>query len=245
LQKFIALSPQSKKILEVAKMSASIPANIIIIAPKGCGKKLLAKEILPDAPTFEASELEKLLFLKKINLQEFNDIVIYNLQNVSNKNQFLTQLNQNRIIATATKTNQEYNEIFAIKLHIPPLSKRQEDLNELVKHYTKEANRLYNTSITIDKEEIESFDNQDTLKQFIYKTILLKSLDKDDIMQILYNHLLKELKNEKVYKELLDIFEIPLLQAANKLFKSQLKVSQKLNISRNTLRNKLSKYFGG
>ncbi len=54
----------------------------------------------------------------------------------------------------------------------------------------------------------------------------------------------REFKVERTYKQLLEVFEIPLLKAAKKVYKSQLQMANKLNINRITLRKKLNKYFG-
>jgi DNA-binding protein Fis len=71
----------------------------------------------------------------------------------------------------------------------------------------------------------------------------LKSINEDDLENILYNFFIKKLKNQSTYKELLSIFEIPMLKAGQKVYKSQLQISNKLNINRITLRKKLDKYF--
>jgi DNA-binding protein Fis len=50
------------------------------------------------------------------------------------------------------------------------------------------------------------------------------------------------MEKTKTYKELLELFEIPLLQAAKKRFKSQVKMADNLDINRNTLRKKILQY---
>ena len=84
-----------------------------------------------------------------------------------------------------------------------------------------------------------------TLKQSIYKSILLQSMNKYEVMDTLYDFFVRELKEERTYKTLLEVFEIPLLKASKKVYKSQLQTAKKLNINRITLRKKLNKYFGG
>ena len=42
MEKFIALSPSTKKILKVARMSASLPVNVLITGQIGVGRLLLA-----------------------------------------------------------------------------------------------------------------------------------------------------------------------------------------------------------
>lgn len=76
MENFIALSQSSKKALHIAKISAPLPVNILIMGDIGVGKKLLVKEIAQNSTYYKASELEHLLQDKKINLDEHNSIVV-------------------------------------------------------------------------------------------------------------------------------------------------------------------------
>ena len=73
---------------------------------------------------------------------------------------------------------------------------------------------------------------------------MLKSLTDEDMKESLEYFILQKLKDNKDYKELLEIFEIPLLKAAKHQFKSQLQMATNLKINRITLRKKLDHYFG-
>ena len=229
MDKFIALSPSSKKILKIAQISSNLPVNVIILGEMGVGRKLLAKEILPDAPNFIAKNLEQLIINHKIDLGQYNQMIIYDLNQVINKREFLQNLLNIKIVITSLPENKDYINQFAIKIEIPPLKERVEDLNELIRLYTIEAKNIYPSS----------------LKQSIYKKILLQSITKQEIMDILYDFFIKEFKSEQSYKDLLSIFEIPLLKSAQKVYNSQVKMANKLKINRITLRKKLHKYFGG
>ena len=55
--KFIAKSESSKKLLNIAQMSSSLPVNVIITGETGVGKKILARTILPDVPIFQGKVL--------------------------------------------------------------------------------------------------------------------------------------------------------------------------------------------
>jgi DNA-binding NtrC family response regulator len=244
MDKFVAYSPSSKKILKIAQLSASLPVNIIILGQTGVGRKLLAAKILPDAKSFNARELEKLISKKLIKLQEYNELIIYDINKVLNKSQFLNELSSVKIVATGFKEDEAYVNTFAVKLEIPPLEEREEDLKELIKQYTKEAKKIYPSTIIPKDINIDISGNGITLKQSIYKSILLKSMNKKEIVDTLYDYFMRDFKDEKSYKELLEIFEIPLLKAAKKVYKSQLQMANRLKINRITLRKKLTKYFG-
>jgi DNA-binding NtrC family response regulator len=244
MEHFIAVSPVSQKIYKIAQMSSSLPVNVLITGQTGVGRKLLANVALKDAQSFEANELEKLIIDQKINLNEYTSLIIYNINKVLNKNEFLEKLKNIKLVATGFYEKQDYTEKFAVKINITPLDKRPEDLKELTDMYIKEANKIYFLSNTPKKINIDLSGNGITLKQSIYKSILLQSINKADISNILFDYFTKEMKDEKTYKDLLPIFEIPLLKASKAIFKSQLKMSEKLKINRITLRKKLSKYFG-
>jgi len=75
MDKFIALSQSTKKILSIAQMASSLPVNVLISGDIGVGKTLLASEISHNAPIFEAKILEQAIINKTINLNEYDAII--------------------------------------------------------------------------------------------------------------------------------------------------------------------------
>lgn len=243
MQRFIPKSDLSKQILKSAKLSSTLPINTLIYGEIGVGKKLLATEILPNSTTIFAKKLEKLILEKKINLDEYKSLIIYDIQDVINLEQFLNYLKNIKVVVTSDKLNNKFNTLFAIKIEIPPLKQRKEDLEELISIYSKEATNIYKPSNTNSYDmNIDLSSNGITLKQSIYKSILLQSVTKQEIMNTLETYLYSQIKNDKTYKQLLEIFEVPLLKASKKAFKSQLRISEQLCINRITLRKKLHFY---
>ncbi len=244
MEKFIALSPSSKKALHVAKMSASLPVNILISGDIGVGKKLLAREVLPNSISYNALELEQLIQQKSIDLQSYKSIIIFNIENTLNLKQLFEKLKNIKIIATSNTQYTDIENNFPIKIKLEPLKQRKEDLDELIKIYIEEANHIYLSNKTIKDIKIDTSKNGVSLKASIFKSILLNSITKDEMIEIMYSYFLNELKNEdKSYKELLEIFEIPLLRASKEIYKYQVQMAKHLNINRITLRKKLSTYF--
>ena len=244
MENFIALSPSSKKALHVAKISAPLPINILIYGEVGVGKKLLTKEITQNTTNYEAIELEQLIQQKNIDLQSYKSIIIFNIENILNSKQFFEKLKNIKIIATANLDYKDLQNNFPVKIKLEALSQREEDLNELIKIYTDEANKIYLSNKTIKDIKIDISQNGLSLKKSIFKSILLNSITKDEMIEIMYNYFMKELEN-KSYKDLLEIFEIPLLKASKKIFKSQVQMAKHLDINRITLRKKLNTYFEG
>ena len=245
MERFITKSDLSKQILKSAKLSTSLPVNTLIYGQIGVGKKLLSAEILPNSTAISAKELEKLIILKQVNLSEYTSLIIYDLHTVINIEEFLNNLKNIKLVATSLDKHEKFSTLFAIKIEIPPLENRKEDLEELISIYKKEALRIYKSNNNIQTDiDIDLSGNGITLKQSIYKSILLQSITKQEMMDTFETYLYNQVNNDKTYKELLELFEVPLLKASKKAFKSQLKMSQKLDINRITLRKKLHKYFG-
>lgn len=244
MDKFLACSESSKKILKIAQMSSNLPVNVIILGQIGVGRKLLAHEILPNAQSFDARELENSISNDKVDLKQYNNLIIYDINRVLNKTEFLNSLADIKIVATGFHESEDYINQFAVKLEILPLEERKDDLNKLIQFYTQEAKKIYPSTVIPKDIKIDISGNGITLKQSIYKSILLKSMTKQDMVNTLYDFFVRELKDERSYKQLLEMFEVPLLKAARKVFKSQLQMANKLSINRITLRKKLNKYFG-
>ncbi len=80
--KFIAKSEASKKLLNIAQMSSSLPVNIIISGETGVGKKILAQTILPDAPILDGKVLEESINNKTIDLDQYNEMIIQDINSI-------------------------------------------------------------------------------------------------------------------------------------------------------------------
>lgn len=243
MESFITQSETSKQILKSITLSTNLPVNTLIYGQVGVGKKTLASTVLPNTSTFCAKKLESYINSKTINLEEYNSLILHDIDQVLNMDEFLDNLKGIKLIATSLHNYPKFQEQFAIKLEIPPLKDREEDLKELTKRYIHEARIIYGSNINEKSLNIDLSQNAITLKRSIYKSIMLQSISKTDVMQNIQIFIEKELQNGKTYKELLELFEVPLLKAAKNIFKSQLKMAQNLSINRITLRKKIHQYF--
>ena len=242
--KFIAKSESSKKLLNIAQISSSLPVNIIIYGDKGVGKKILAQTILPDAPILDGKVLEESINNKTIDLEQYSEMIIQDINGVLNKLEFLENLGSIKIVATATSLPSDIEANFAIKIDIPPLKERPEDVKELTKLYLNEAKSIYGSNIKEEVLNINLETNGISLKKSIFKDVFLKSMNDEDMKISLENFIYNKLDDGYNYKDLLEIFEIPLLKASKKKYKSQLQMANNLQINRITLRKKIDTYFG-
>ena len=165
---------------------------------------------------------------------------------VLNIEEFLGNLKSTKIVATSIEKSIRFNNHFAVKIEIPPLQERLEDLEELTNIYTKEAYSIFANDINYDKKflTIDLSQNGKSLKNSIYKSVLTHTIKEKEIQSILEYYFEQQLEENATYKDMLEVFEIPLLKAAQKLFKSQVQMANNLDINRITLRKKLDMYNG-
>lgn len=244
MKKFIAKSEESKKILNIVQVSSSLPINVLIRGEAGVGKKLLAKEILPNAISMDGKFLESVIINNSVNIDQYKELIITDIHQVLNKKEFLNNLTDIKIVATSKTLVQDIEEQFAIKVDISPLQDRKEDLDEISKIYMENANLIYKTNVSLDSLKIDISDNGISLKSSIYKNTLLNSMNEEDITIALENFISTKLDEQNTYKYFLKIIEIPLINMAKQKFKSQLQMATKLNLNRITLRKKIEQYFG-
>ena len=244
MKKFIAESEESKKILNIVQVSANLPINVLVRGEEGVGKKLLAKEILPNTVHLDGRFLEQSIANNSINIDQYKELIITDIHQVLNKKEFLLHLSSIKIVATSQTNVKDIEEQFAIKVDISPLKNRKEDLLAISQTYINSANEIYNSNISLSQIQTDISRNGISLKKSIYKNTLLNSMDDEDINTALEKFISNKLESENTYKYFLKVIEIPLLNVAKEKFKSQLQMATKLNLNRITLRKKIEQYFG-
>lgn len=71
---------------------------------------------------------------------------------------------------------------------------------------------------------------------------MYESINENDLMEIMEHYMMEKLGSNNDYDAFLHLYEVPLLRAGIKRFKSQSKLSNTLGINRNTLRKKIAKH---
>jgi len=241
---FIAKSRASKEALKSANLLKSLNINALIVGDRGVGKKTLANYIF-DAPILDGLKSKELL--KSLETNE--KIIIKNFNKIKNFNQLKNAIDSNntKIIATSeTSLNDKIeDEFFSLKIHLPDLSQREEDVVEFAKIFCNEAREIFGEqSIELDFEKI-SYDlsqNIYSLKKSVYLEYLKNSLTLKDVQDMLEQYFFSKLGSGNDYRELLPVFDIPLIQSGFKKYGSQLAMSKAFGINRNTLRKKINEY---
>ena len=82
--------------------------------------------------------------------------------------------------------------------------------------------------------------NAHSLKRAVYHTLLCSNTSKEQLSSIMEEYFYAHIEDENEnYKPFLDIFDSAVISANHKKFKSQLMMSYKMGINRNTLRKKI------
>jgi DNA-binding NtrC family response regulator len=244
MSEFITESKHSKKALNMATLAATLPVAVLIIGEVGVGKKTLAKVVAPDAPCYSALELQAMLSEGSVNLEEIESVIISDIDRANNIKQFIQTLEKHQIklIATATQEKDSFIEKFAVRIDLLPLSQREEDLKLLSQSYLVEANELFCSDTKIEDIELDFSKNSISLRASIYRGVVFDAIGSEQISKLLESFLLKQMDDISEYKDLLEVFEVPLIKASRKKYKSQLQMATALNINRNTLRKKINQY---
>ena len=239
---FITKSDASKEAFKTATLLKTLSVSSLITGEIGVGKKSLASYILPDAPVVDASKFEELLIL----LESAPKIIITNLEKSPNIKRIfdLIRTNNVRVVATAKDSfyNKDIDELFSVKFNIPPLRERLEDVDLLIEQFTSEAFLLFgdDKKINIEKFIPDLSQNASSLRRQVIINYLLEDIKDNELMDIIQNYISSKLGTNSDYKNLLYLYEVPLIKAGLKKFKSQLKLSDKLGLNRNTLRKKIA-----
>ncbi len=242
---YIAKSRASLEALKSANLLKSLNLNVIITGDMGVGKKSLAKYIYEDGYIVEGSNQNELIDSirsnKRLIIKNFNEID--NLAKIKN----ILKNSKNKFIATSRKKidTKIEDEFFSIKIHLPPLSTRPEDVEELSIKFFEEAREIFNDSskkIDLSRIKLDLSKNCYSLKKSIYKNYFSDEITQEDVMEIMQNILLKKIGEGNDYRKFLYLYDIPIIKSGFEKFGSQLSMSKAFGLNRNTLRKKINSY---
>ena len=238
METFFTTSDKIQHIIRSFNLTKTLYVSSIIIGDAHTGKKSLARYIFPDALLVSGKNEEKVIAA----LEHYDELIISDFEKLSNPSSL--DFSNKRIIATANYMGNPglIDELFAFIYTMPSLHERKEDIDYLKKLFVEEAlSTLMLDKNVVDFETI-SLDltmNTKSLKKSIFLHLAKQSMVAQDIEEVLYQYLLKQLNGNDEYRKYLGLYERPLIEAGLKKFGSQLQLSQVLGINRNTLRKKI------
>ncbi len=224
-----------KKLISLVR---GISVNTIIMGDEGVGKSLSAKLIVPNAIAVSGRKPEDVIKA----LKNFDEVIIEDFDKLPNADSLHTS--GKKIVATSRKKIKDstLDKLFGIKIDIEPLSKRPEDISPLVEYFIEKAQKELELYEELDAQTVarDISKNCHTLKRSAYQALLCSSLDEEQLTSVMENYFFTRLDDaDDNYKRFLDIFDSAIINANHKMFKSQLMMSYKMGINRNTLRKKI------
>ncbi len=229
--------PKIEKIQQAILLNQDMLVSSIIWGQRYIGKTSLIKKLYKSATWVDGSNLKEV----HKALLESSKVVITNFEKITNTDSLNFENVHVMAIYNGKHFNKKLENKFAFIYHFPSLKERKDDIEEFTKYYIEHIKELLDApeDITVDKDEIDLSNNLKSLKKSIYKAIILKTLDRDDIYKALYNYFVKSDLENNIYDRELKIFDKALIDAGIKRFKSQLQIAKRFGISRNTLRKKI------
>ena len=241
---FLTASNASVEAFKTANLLKGLSVNAMIYGESSTGKLTLARYILPNAPVVDGNNFDELLNALEVN----NALILHRLDDVSNLKRLIEKVQQTktRIIATGgfRYTPQQLEELFAIQFTIPPLRERAEDVAILSELFLEEAKKIFGKSEFVLPKDFSAdlSENGHSLRRQLYLNYLLSNASEENVLEITENYLMGKIGGNNDYRQFLHLFEVPLIRAGIKKFKSQLQLSERLGLNRNTLRKKIAEH---
>lgn len=239
---FITLSNASKEAFKTATLLKTLNVNSLITGEDGVGKKTLAQYILPNATIIQASDFDASISA----LHNSNQVIFTDLHSSPNLDILIENIRNNDVQVLATSkeyiSTEHIDDIFSVKFSIPPLSQRQEDIAGLIEIFLEEASVLFGDKTTVLRDDFipDVSSNASSLRRQVMMYYLFQDVQEKELMDIMENYLATRLGSNSDYRNFLYLYEAPLIKAGLGKFKSQLKLSDKLGLNRNTLRKKIA-----
>ncbi len=239
---FLTASPASKEAYKTANLLKSLSVNALIGGEHGTGKTSLARFILPEASVFDARNFD----LIYAALPTSNALIINNIEKSPNLARLYETLEEHkvRVVATTSSLLQMGDDFFSIRLQLPPLRERLEDVALLQKKFIEEAKIIFGVNRDFECASLvpDLLNNAYSLRRQITIHYLLSDINEKELMGVMESFLIDKLGSNNDYRDFLHLYEVPLIRAGIKKFKSQLQLAERLGLNRNTLRKKIAEY---
>ncbi|CAA6806966.1 MAG: Unknown protein [uncultured Sulfurovum sp.] len=236
---FLSNSANIDKIIKGLTLTKSLSVSSLLIGEAHTGKLSLVRSLFPNSIYVDAHNQAELLTALDAN----NELIIFNFEEITNIENLNFENKRIIAISNSIKEVESLSKTFAFIYQMPTLKER-EDLEILTQGFQEEIKKdlMIDRDIHLNLKQLDLSQNVKSLKASIYKALILKTFNKEDIHALLYNYLFEEIEGNNAYREHLGLYEEPLIKAGLKKYKSQLKLAGVLGLNRNTLRKKIQEY---
>lgn len=239
---FLGTSRASTEAFKTANLLKTLSVNALIYGENGTGKLTLARYILPNAPILNTHNFDELLEAIKSN----RELIITHIEEAPNLKRLIDTINASNIRVIVTTKEGAENELlqdnFSVRIHIPPLSERPEDIRPLLELFMQEANTIFGEDkpFVMPTYAFDLSRNAVSLRKQLFLYYQFSNIGENDLMAIIEQYLSDKLGSKNDYRNYLHLYEVPLIRVGLKQFKSQLQLADKLGLNRNTLRKKIA-----
>jgi len=244
---FIAESKSLKEALKSANLLKSLQFNTLISGEPGTGRHTLAAYMMPDAPVIHGDDPN---LYKQI--EGHGQVVIDRLAGVDSLSR-ISQTIQKRGTKVVAITEDlsalgAIESIFSVKIVLPPLSEREEDVPPLAQKFADEIKEMFGEedeegSFAPDIGNLDLSRNAFSLRRSVFLQYFAARMGKEELLVLNEAYLSSRMDaGEDIYRRELSLYEVPLIRAGIKAFKSQLRMSHAFGLNRNTLRKKITEW---
>jgi len=239
---FLGTSRASSEAFKTANLLKTLTVNALIYGETGTGKLTLARYILPNAPIINTDNFDALLEAVANN----SELIITHIEKVANFKRLLETItiSKTRVVVTSSENAQSesLHDAFSVRIFIPPLRERLEDVKPLLELFMQEANTIFGEEkpYRTPSYELDLSTNAISLRKQLFLHYQFSNIGEKDLMGIMEQYLSDKLGSKNDYRKYLHLYEVPLIRVGLREFKSQLQLSDKLGLNRNTLRKKIA-----
>mgnify|MGYP000157840929 FL=1 len=121
-----------------------------------------------------------------------------------------------------------------------------EDVFPLMEKFASEAHMMFDGGMgeEVSLKEIvpDLSKNCYSLRRSVYNAYLMSSFGEEEILCMMERFLSERIGGRNDYRDLLYLFDVPMIRSGYAKFGSQLSISEKFGLNRNTLRKKINDY---
>jgi len=235
---FMSNNKKVNKIIKHLELTKNLFVTSLVVGEAYIGKLDIVRNVYDKLMCVDGADDNEVCRM----LKKHNKLIITNFDKLINDNKIDFEKSgfcDCQIIAIANyasiDTTPNYiKNYFAFIYEVPPLKERSDDIK---KFQTQLQNKI--TKKINNAKKYNSY-NLNSAKLDAYKQIIFKNLSENDLKELLTYYFDNNLNENKTYKEYIQFYEEILLQVGLNKFGSKMKLAKALNITRNTIRAKIS-----